>query len=465
MSSAGSPIRYPDTSSPKVMTTRAWWLVVLNVLFPGSAQLLAGNRRLGRFGVAATLIAWILVVLLLIIGTLWPTAMYTLGTFPVSLILGQIALFFYAILWLILTLDTLRLARIVKTGPSARFWVAGFAIVLLVLTSGTAAYSATLMGGLNGAISKIFVAGPSEPPVDGRYNFLLLGGDSDPTRAAEGMGMRPDTTQVVSIDATTGAATVIGLPRDLHNMPFPEGTPMFDIYPGGYTEEAASMCTEWACLNTVYVDAEVNYPDSFPAQAKKGIPAGVAAMMEAAEGATGLTIQYFVMIDMAGLQELIDSLGGVDINVPERVAMAEPGVPEDQVPEWIEAGPQHLDGAHALMFARSRWSGLGDYDRMMRQQMLQEALLTAMSPANILTKFQEIAAAGTHVIQTNVPQSMLGYFVDLGMKTRKLPMGKMELTPNYAPYPVDPQAPDYAGIHDYIHSVLYPPSPTPTPES
>ena len=57
-----SPVRTPDTRSPRLMAHRAWWLVGLNLLIPGSAQVLAGNRRLGRFGLAATLVLWALVV-------------------------------------------------------------------------------------------------------------------------------------------------------------------------------------------------------------------------------------------------------------------------------------------------------------------------------------------------------------------------------------------------------------------
>ncbi len=60
---ASSPVRTPDTRSPKLMTKRAWWLVGLNVLIPGSAQVLAGDRRLGRFGLGSTLVLWALLVL------------------------------------------------------------------------------------------------------------------------------------------------------------------------------------------------------------------------------------------------------------------------------------------------------------------------------------------------------------------------------------------------------------------
>jgi anionic cell wall polymer biosynthesis LytR-Cps2A-Psr (LCP) family protein len=186
-------------------------------------------------------------------------------------------------------------------------------------------------------------------------------------------------------------------------------------------------------------------------------------MREAAEAITGLQIQYFVLIDMQGLQNLIDSLGGVTIEVTERIAIAEPETPEELVGEWIEIGTQHMDGYHAMMYMRSRWSGTGDYDRMARQQQVQEALLRQMNPANVLSKFQEIAAAGTQVVKTDIPQSMLGYFVDLGMKTKELPITHIELTPYYEPFPVDTEYPDYASIQAYINSVIHPPAPTESP--
>ena len=57
------PLRYPDASSRGFMTKRGWWLILLNFLLPGSAQVVAGNRRLGRIGVAATLTMWVLAAL------------------------------------------------------------------------------------------------------------------------------------------------------------------------------------------------------------------------------------------------------------------------------------------------------------------------------------------------------------------------------------------------------------------
>lgn len=456
---SSSPMRYPDINSQQVMTTRGWWLVALNFLLPGAAQALAGNKRLGRFGLSATLTAWGVILVGFLLGLLWPTAGYFLATWNVSLFLVQIAMFFYAILWITLTLDTLRLVRIVKTTPSARGWIAGFSVVLLVLSAGGIAFAGTLTGGLNVALSRIFVSGPTQPPVDGRYNFLLLGGDSGPDRE----GLRPDTTQVVSIEAATGAATIIGLPRDLQSVPFSADSPMLSLYPEGYSQDSGEYCTRWACLNTIYVAAEMDHPDLYPNAVAEGSSPGIEAMKDAAEGITGLKIQYFVLIDMQGLTDLIDALGGVNLNVTERIALAEPEVPAQDVAEWIEIGPQHLDGYHALMYARSRWSGQGDYDRMVRQQELQTALLQQMTPGNVLIKFQDIAAAGTQVVKTNIPQSMLGYFVNLGVKTRALPPTQIALTPTSTDFPVDTEYPDFPAIQAYLHEVLFPPVSTVTP--
>ena len=144
MSIASSPIRYPDAGSAPVMTKRAWWLVVLNTLLPGSAQVLAGNRRLGRFGLRVTLI---LITLGLVVGAvylLWPQVVLTVFTNSIGLWAAALGLAFLAVLWAILGIDTIRLSRLVRAAPRARPFIAGVATVLLVLTSGTAAYGAYL---------------------------------------------------------------------------------------------------------------------------------------------------------------------------------------------------------------------------------------------------------------------------------------------------------------------------------
>jgi LCP family protein required for cell wall assembly len=354
---------------------------------------------------------------------------------------------FYAVLWVILTFDTLRLVRLVKTAPSARAWVAVFTVVVMAMVSGTAAYGAYLATTASGFLSSVFVAGPSEPPIDGRYNVLLLGGDAGPDRD----GLRPDSIRVVSIDAETGQAVTIGLPRNMVDVPFDDGSPMQAAYPEGYG--AIDGCEVDVCqLNSIYTEVELKSPEMYPDAVSQGSEPGIEAMRDAAEGITGLPIQYYVLIDMAGFQQLIDALGGVTVNVPEDVP-----IHADEtfttVAEWIPAGEQHLDGYHALWYARSR-HGTSDYDRMARQLQIQEAVLAQFNPANVLSKFQEIAAAGSQVVKTDVPQGMLGYFVDLASKTKELPIIDVPLVPDNG---VDPEDPDYDYIRQLVQQAVFPP--------
>lgn len=434
------PVRYPDVRSQPVMTRRAWVLVVLNILIPGSAQLLAGNRRLGRFGVGATFILWALVIAAGITFMLSRSTILTIASMSIGLIAIAIALVFYAVLWVILTLDTMRLVKLVKAAPSARGWVAALATILLVATSGTAAYGAFVATTASNFVSNVFITAPPKPAVDGRYNIMLLGGDSGPDRD----GLRPDSISVVSIDASTGAATMIGLPRNMLNVPFVAGSPMAAAYPNGYG--ADDGCEVGVCLlNSIYTEVELVSPEMYPDAVAKGSEPGIEGMRDAVEGITGLTIQYYALIDMQGFLDLVDSLGGITVDV----ATAVPIHSDDTfttVAEWIGPGVVHLDGYHALWYARSRHDTT-DYDRMARQRQLEEALLEQFTPANVLSQLQAVAAAGTRVVKTDIPQASLGYFVDLASKTKNLPLQSVALVPDNG---VDPDAPDF----DYIRQLV-----------
>ena len=454
MSSASSPIRHPDAGSRPVMTRRAWWLVVLNFVLPGSAQVLAGNRRLGRFGLRVTLTLIVLAVALGVAYLVSPEAVLTVFTNSIGLWVVAAVLVFYAVAWAVLTVDTIRLARLVKATPAARPLIAGLAAVAMVLVCGTAAYGAVVATSASGFLSSVFVAGPPVPPVDGRYNILLLGGDAGPDR----LGMRPDSISVVSIDASTGHATMIGLPRDLADVPFPAGSALGALYPKGYG--AIDGCDVDACmLNSIYTELELKRPKLYPNAVAHGSQPGIEGMRDAAEGITGLKIQYYTLIDMQGFSDLIDSLGGVDINVARRLPI---GGDESlrHVDGWIEPGQQHLDGYHALWYGRAR-HGSSDYDRMARQRVLQEAILKQFNPTNVLTKFQAVAQAGVQVVKTDMPQGMLGYFVNLAAKTKSQPVGAVELVPANG---IDPEHPDYAKIRQLIATALAPPpSKSPAP--
>lgn len=397
------------------MTTRGWWLVVLNFLLPGSAQLLAGSRRLGRFGVVMTFIMWLLVAVAAALYSFNQSLLMSQATNVWALLAVEVLLIAYAVLWVVLTLDTLRLVRLVKTGPVARPFIAMLAVVGLVASAGVAAYGANVAEIARSTITSVFDSGEYEEPVDGRYNIMLLGGDAGPDR----MGLRPDSISVASVDAETGATTIIGIPRNFERTVFSEGSPLYGPFPTGYD------CGDDCLISYLYTEA-MNNPGLYPDAEENGSNPGIEAMRDAVEGVTGLTMQYYVLIDMQGFADLVDALGGVTIEVPERTAIGPITSPTPF--GHVEAGTQHLDGPTALWYARSRFDS-NDYERMERQRQVQAAILSQFEPANVLGRFQAVADAGAQVVKTDIPDVMLGLFTDLATKSRALPPASLEIVP------------------------------------
>ncbi|MEW1961351.1 LCP family protein [Microbacterium sp. NPDC077644] len=460
------PLRNPDVSDESFMGRRGWWLVAMNVLVPGSAQILAGrNRKLGRFGLGATLIGWVLVISAVVGGLFLRSALIPVLSNWFFLTAVQVILVGYAVLWIVLTLDTLRLVRLVKVPQTSRIAIPVVALLVVGLLSAGAGYGASVAGASRGAIDDIFgSSGPSVDPSDGYYNILLLGADSGDGRDS----MRFDSISVASINAETGAVTLFGIPRELPHAPFSDGSPMQQLYPEGFQGQSSATCGWNGWMNHVRYAAEVCREDEgaslYPDAANHGSAPGIEATKDAAEGILGIEIPYYVFIDMHGFADMIDALGGVDINVTERLPKgggpAYDGQPaEDWASGWIEVGQQHMDGDTAQWYARSRYT-TSDWDRMQRQRELQIAMLEQFTPQNVLTRFNEIAAAGTVLVDTDLPKDKLSEFFDLMMKAKEHPVTTIELTPDNG---VDEFEPDYAHIRELAHETLHPPTETPTP--
>ena len=90
---------------------------------------------------------------------------------------------------------------------------------------------------------------------------------------------------------------------------------------------------------------------------------------------------------------------------------------------------------------------------MGRQRQLEQAILEQFTPAVVLAKFQAIAQAGTRLMKTDIPQTTLGYFVDLASKTKQLPITDVDLVPDNG---VDPGEPDFAYIRELVADATAP---------
>lgn len=447
---ASNPVRFPDTRSRPLMTKRAWYLVVLGILIPGSAQVLAGNRRVGRFALGTTLLLWALALAGLAGYLFSRAALVGVLTTPAVLWALGVLVLFYGVLWFLLGVDTLRLARLVKASSPARGVIAGLSVLALVATAAGSAVGVSYVVSAIGVVDQVFSGGEIAEPVDGRYNILLLGGDAGPDR----LGLRPDSISVASIDAETGEVVVFGIPRNLEQAPFSEGSPLHGPYPNGYD------CGDECLISYLYTYGQ-EHQDLYPDAAAAGSQPGIEAMRDAVQGVLGLTLQYYVLIDMQGFSDLIDALGGIDIDVKERLPIgSNTDVDGNPVPPigYIEAGPQHMNGRNALWYARSRY-GTTDYDRMRRQREVQEAILQQADPANVIARFQAVAQAGSRVVSTDIPQAMLGHFAGLAEKSREFEVAEVE----FVPPEWDMVDPEYDLIRERVAEILAPdPDPDPT---
>jgi polyisoprenyl-teichoic acid--peptidoglycan teichoic acid transferase len=286
-----------------------------------------------------------------------------------------------------------------------------------------------------------------------RLNLLLLGGDDAPSRP----GVRTDTVIVASIDTKTGDTALISMPRQLTFMPFPKDSPLHDIYPNGFGEEGLSLegRLDWM-LTSMYQ----KIPETHPGILGPSDNEGADVLKQSVGEATGLKLDYYLQVNLKGFAKLVDALGGITVNVNERVAMG--GVSSSNRPpdEWIEPGPnQHLDGPRALWFARGRY-GADDDQRQVRQRCAIKGIVDAADPRTLVTKYQAIARAGQQLLRTDIPQELLPALVQLALRVKSgtvsninLDVGKLRLKYLH---------PDYDGLRETVEKALSEPAPVAT---
>ncbi|MFC9333270.1 LCP family protein [Arthrobacter sp. NPDC057009] len=437
------PVRNPSSATEPVRTKRAFLLILLTLLVPGSAQIVAGDRKLGRTALRVTLSAWLLAVLALVLLFINRTLLINIITNPVASLLIILVLTALAVGWLVLFINTLRLIRPVLLPARTRPAVVIALVLAMVASSGSLGYAAYVLNVSRNAIGSIFNAGPAIDPVDGRYNFLMMGGDA----GADRTGRRPDSLSVLSVDAETGQTAIISVPRNLQNARFSEGSPMLQVYPDGYN------CGDECLINAINTEVTNEHKDLYPGVADPGAQ----ATLEAVSGTLGITVQAYVLVDMDGFAKLIDAMGGIRIKAGGWVPISGDMVDEANgihgMPlGWIPAGEQKLDGYHALWYGRSR-EFVDDYARIQRQQCVQQAMLKQLDPATLLAKFEDIANAGTKVVDSNISSSQLGSFVDLAMKAKgkdikRLTIGPPDFDASFS------TVPDFDIIHDRVRKLL-----------
>lgn len=395
----------------RVRYRRALMLMVMTLVIPGSAQLVAGNRRVGR---AATRI-WLGLLLAVGVGLLLALVhhQYVFWFVSDTTALGflRLALMALAIGWALLFFDAWRIGQPLSLQLGHRRAVVGLNGILCFSVAGALLFGAHLVGVQRTFILTMFSGDTVHGANDGRFNVLLVGGDSGAGR----WGLRTDSMTVASIDAKTGKTVLIGLPRNMTNFPFAKGSVMRKAWPKGF--------------NCGYPDCELNGVNTWVGDHQnlfKGVKdPGMEATISAIEGITGLKVNYWAFVNLAGFRGLVDAVGGVTLNVRQPIPVGGLGA---DVTGYIRPGVRKLNGFDTLWFARSRDSS-DDYSRMARQKCVMNAMLHQISPQTVLTNFEKIAKASSQMVSTDIPASEVDRFMELALKAKGQPVATLSLVP------------------------------------
>jgi LCP family protein required for cell wall assembly len=409
-SQSGTVPRHTTTDrAQRVRFRRAVTLMVMTLLVPGSAQLVAGNRRVGRIALRT----WFALLAggLLCAVLFWAAPGLALRAAANTWLLGllRLGLMLGAIGWAALFMDAWRLGQPLTLHQRHRLAVVGVNGLLCFSVAGSLLFGAHVVGVQRDLMITMFGDGATAAADDGRYNVLLMGGDSGAGR----WGLRPDSLTVASIDAETGRTVLIGLPRNMASFPFREGSVMDKQFPQGFD-------CEGCYLNGVSTWAQ-DHTELFRHAEK----AGTEATISAVEGITGLDVSYWAMVNLQGFKDLVDAFGGVTLNVRDRIPV---GLPHESYFHYIEPGVKELDGQETLWFARARY-GSDDYSRMARQKCVMSAMVQQVSPEVALRNFQRIAEASSAMVSTNLPRADVARFLELGMRARQEKMSTVSLVP------------------------------------
>ena len=327
---------------------------------------------------------------------------------------------------------------------------------------------------LLGSITGDNVTAGSRPDIDAnaenpwkdtpRLNILLLGADSTGTRIKDAGNSvytpRTDTIMVASIDTTTGDTTLIQIPRNLKYTPFPEGSKLAHLFPRGF--RGAGDEAEW------YVNAlwEKTVAGDHPEMVEAlGTPTptypGAEVLKQGIEGITGLHMHYFALVNIDGLEQLINAMGGVRLNVNRKLPIGGDHQTGRRPHGWVQPGEnQLLDGYNAMWYARSRFDS-DDYDRMARQSCLVNAVIKQADPLTMLTRYESIAQASSDMVMTDIPQEVLALVAQLAVKVKDASVSRLAF--------VDGQNgfvsanPDFTLTRTRVHDAITPPTHTSEP--
>jgi LCP family protein required for cell wall assembly len=241
-------------------------------------------------------------------------------------------------------------------------WIRIILSVLLVVLIGIGAYLYHVYSDVATAVKKMNVplAAKKERTVNFNngepFSILMLGVDERPND-----GGRSDSILVVTVNPKTKTTNLLSIPRDTRTMLINKSKPSKD---------------KMDKINAAYAYG------------------GVQESIDTVENLINVPIDYYIKINMQGFQDLVNAVGGIDVN--NKYAFSLDGV-------TLKTGPQHLNGLQALEYARMRHQDpMGDFGREQRQREVISKIIQKGKSISILTKYNAVLKALENNIQTNL---------------------------------------------------------------
>ena len=244
-----------------------------------------------------------------------------------------------------------------------------FFSLLAVTTIGIAAYGLTILNQSTNSLSKTYKGIGDENNVIAEnkpMTILLMGVDTGSGSREDQWVGNSDTMILVTVNPQTRETTIMSLERDI----------LTNITQDGETVQAK--------LNSAYAQG------------------GAELAIKTIQDLMNIHIDRYAMINMKGLVQLVDKVGGITVNNPFDFDISI----EENEPEYtakIPPGRQEIDGEQALVYSRMRYQDPeGDYGRQKRQREVIEKIIKKVLTLDGLSNYQGIIEAVSDNMQTNI---------------------------------------------------------------
>lgn len=206
---------------------------------------------------------------------------------------------------------------------------------------------------------------PFIPQPSSQTNILLLGDDQRPGTS----GYRTDSIMLLILKPDQKSASLISFPRDLY------------VYIPGWTMNRINVILARGGFDLMQDTFAYNF---------------------------GIRPEYYIRINVWAFGDIIDSLGGVDVNVAVPMTDEVPG----EGYHTVQAGLVHMDGATAEWYTRARYA-TSDFDRTRRHQEVLQALFLKMLSLDALQNIPELYNTYQDNVTTNLTLENITHWLPL----------------------------------------------------